>query len=102
MRNKSKIARGIMVKSIAVFLVLAFVACQREISPLVTDNVPSYILVGSQGNCSDITPAGTYKKGIALSGSNTITIKVDVRQSGNWKATTNMVDGIKFYGTGSF
>lgn len=53
-------------------------------------------------NCAAITVQGTYLGGIALNGTNTISLQVNVTRTGNYALTTATINGIKFSVTGSF
>ena len=52
--------------------------------------------------CKEIKVNGVYKSGVALTGSNTITVPVNVTDAGSWSMHTNTVDGISFSGSGTF
>ena len=53
--------------------------------------------------CTGATPAGTYVAGTALTAANTITLNVNVTNTGSWSVTTApAVNGIIFSGTGTF
>ncbi|MCE4065277.1 hypothetical protein LXM63_09215 [Chryseobacterium gleum] len=53
-------------------------------------------------SCGSATVNGVYTKGVALTGSNTITLPVVVSAVGSYSVTTNTVDGISFAGSGTF
>jgi hypothetical protein len=59
-------------------------------------------LGGGNGDCTPITVAGVYRQGIALNASNTIQIQVNVTTPGNYNITTNTVNGISFFKSGTF
>lgn len=52
-------------------------------------------------NCSS-TPAGTYKQGVAMNSSNTLTITVNVTQIGSWVVSSGTANGVKWSGSGNF
>ena len=53
--------------------------------------------------CTGATPVGTYVAGTALTAANTITLNVNVTNTGSWSVTTApAVNGIIFSGTGTF
>ncbi len=86
-------------------LLINMCSCQKEFLGPETANVDStavFSLVGAPGNCSNVSPAGLYKKGIALNTANTITVDVNVTKIGNWSASTNTVNGILFSGASRF
>ncbi len=90
---------------IAVLLVNLF-SCQKKFLRPDTagnaDSVSVFSLIGAPGNCSNVSPAGIYKKGATLNTSNTITVDVNVAKTGNWSASTNTVNGILFSGAAGF
>ncbi|CAA9194320.1 hypothetical protein FLA105534_00089 [Flavobacterium bizetiae] len=53
-------------------------------------------------NCSGITTSGTYAPGIAMSGTNTMTVPVNVSYVGAYTINTNTVNGISFSASGTF
>ncbi|MDQ6755679.1 MAG: hypothetical protein M3004_01975 [Bacteroidota bacterium] len=59
-------------------------------------------LGGSPGNCTPVTPAGTYTQGIALTSSNTVTVQVNVTTVGAYTISTTTVNGVTFSATGTF
>jgi hypothetical protein len=76
--------------------------CVSPASPVViqvTSANPTFSM-----NCSTVKANGTYSKGVSLTNTNTITMQVDVSDVGNgqWKASTDVVDGISFSGNGVF
>jgi hypothetical protein len=52
-------------------------------------------------NCATATPAGTYTQGIGLSGSNTVSIPVNVTTAGTYTINTTAVNGVTFSGSGT-
>lgn len=59
-------------------------------------------LGGSPGNCTSITPEGSYTKGVQLDESNTISVEVNVATAGSYEISTNTVNGVVFSASGSF
>ena len=59
-------------------------------------------LGGSPGNCTPVTPAGTYTQGIALAPSNTVQVQVNVATVGAYTISTAPVNGVTFSATGTF
>lgn len=53
-------------------------------------------------NCSGITTSGTYAPGVAMSGTNTMTVPVNVSYVGAYTINTNTVNGISFSASGTF
>ncbi len=58
--------------------------------------------IGSGGSCINTTVNGTYTAGVALDGSNTVTLDATVNATGSWSITTNTVNGYSFSGSGTF
>ncbi len=52
--------------------------------------------------CAPIQVSGTYTQGIALAGTNTVQVQVNVATAGTYSITTNTVNGVKFSASGSF
>ncbi|MEO8413635.1 MAG: hypothetical protein ABI472_08240 [Ginsengibacter sp.] len=80
-------------------------SCQKKFLGPEAANVDStavFSLIGAPNKCSNVSPAGNYKKGIKLNTSNTITVDVNVTKTGNWSAFTNTVNGISFSGASGF
>ncbi|RLD60410.1 MAG: hypothetical protein DRJ05_04700, partial [Bacteroidetes bacterium] len=65
-------------------------------------NVPANYSIGAGGSCTNTTVYGTYKEGVALVPSNTITMDVTVTTTGSWDITTNTINGYSFSGSGYF
>ena len=53
-------------------------------------------------DCNSRTLNGIYQVGVAMSGTNFVTIPVQVATAGSWTASTNTVNGISFSGGGVF
>ena len=62
----------------------------------------AFTLSGSPASCTPATVAGTYQNGTALSAANTVTVEVNVTNTGGYTVSTNTVNGITFSTTGSF
>jgi len=58
--------------------------------------------IGSGGSCSNTTVNGTYQAGTALTGTNTVSMQVNVTLIGNWSISTNTLNGYSFSGSGTF
>ncbi|MEO7802760.1 MAG: hypothetical protein ABIR81_12205 [Ginsengibacter sp.] len=52
--------------------------------------------------CAPIQVDGVYTQGIALTGTNTIQVEVNVATTGTYAIATNTVNGVSFSATGSF
>lgn len=53
-------------------------------------------------SCGSATVNGVYKVGTVLTASNTITLPINVTNTGSYTITTNTVNGISFSGSGTF
>ncbi len=58
--------------------------------------------IGSGGLCAATNVNGSYKKGVALDETNTITLVANVNTPGYWVVTTNTINGYTFNGSGVF
>lgn len=58
--------------------------------------------VASGTACSNPLVQGNYNTGVDLATANTVSLEVNVTKTGNWSASTGIVNGIKFSGAGSF
>lgn len=78
--------------------------CTFKVPVLAAGPPATYVLVSNGGLITPCvaTVAGTYTSNVALSGSNTISEEVYVTVAGNFAISTNMVNGIFFYQTGTF
>lgn len=79
-------------------IITSFVSCKKTSSPAPLPNS----LGGSPGNCTAITFAGTYSKGVPLTASNTATVQVNVETPATYTISTNTVSGVSFSKTGTF
>lgn len=52
--------------------------------------------------CASVSTAGNYEVGKVTDATNTMTIPVNVIYPGNWNVSTNVVNGIKWSGSGTF
>jgi hypothetical protein len=59
-------------------------------------------LSGSPNLCAPVTPAGTYKQGVALTAANTVSVQVNVATVGAYTISTATVNGVIFSSTGNF
>lgn len=59
-------------------------------------------LGGGGGNCTPFIIAGVYQQDNALISSNTVQIQVNVTTPGNYNITTNTVNGVTFFKSGTF
>lgn len=59
-------------------------------------------LGSTAGNCTPVTPNGTYTQGITLTPANTVQLQVNVTTPGTYTISTNSVNGVMFSGSGTF
>lgn len=59
-------------------------------------------LGGSSGSCTPFSIAGNYQQGVALTGTNTVQIQVNVTSAGAYNITTNTINGVYFSTSGVF
>jgi hypothetical protein len=52
--------------------------------------------------CTPITLGGTFTQGIALTGTNTVQVEVNVTTPGTFNISTNLVNGVNFSKSGNF
>jgi hypothetical protein len=80
-----------------------FISCQKEYSVETnTSTTATFTFDGSPTSCLVAVAQGSYKTAVALDASNVVTIGVNVTKLGTYSITTNLVNGIKFSGTGTF
>ncbi|MFT3909774.1 MAG: carboxypeptidase-like regulatory domain-containing protein [Ferruginibacter sp.] len=63
---------------------------------------PAAFEMGGPGSCSNISVAGNYYTNYPLTGSNNVSISVNVTTTGTYSITTPVVNGISFSGSGIF
>ncbi|HEX6334956.1 MAG TPA: hypothetical protein VFZ78_12060 [Flavisolibacter sp.] len=80
---------------------LYFVSCQKE-SSFEVGQLATGVLQDSVGDCFPSTVSGTFKTGEALGSGSTVTISVDVSQSGAYTIYTDTINGYYFKGSGNF
>lgn len=73
------------------------ILCQNSVVVNVLSSVANFSL-----DCIGTNVNGIYTLATNLDLSNTITMKVNVKTSGSWEISSPMVDGVSFYGSGSF
>jgi hypothetical protein len=61
-----------------------------------------YVLSGSLTDCENPDIKGNYTQGLVLSGSNTVTLNVEVFATGDYIITTDTASGIYFSASGTF
>jgi hypothetical protein len=61
----------------------------------------AFTLDGAPGGCMGATPAGTYNAGTALDATNTVTIHVTVTTAGAYNLSTQLSNGMTFFGFGT-
>ena len=52
--------------------------------------------------CQSVTTYGTFAPGVSMNAVNRMMVTVDVQYPGDYTITTNLVNGVKFEGTGTF
>lgn len=60
------------------------------------------VLGNESGACQPVELSGTYRQGVALNGSNTVKVQVNVSTPGTYSIFTDPVNGVTFSGTGIF
>jgi hypothetical protein len=96
----------------SIFVVFLFSSCKKEYSDE-SGNVPVnntdtttaaavFTYSDSAGICAAALFNGTYKKGVASTAANTVTIKVSVSVKGKYAVSTETVNGIVFSASGTF
>jgi hypothetical protein len=87
------------------FMIISFfISCQRE---LYFDNNAApltavYTFNSANDSCTAFEIHGIYQAGVALSDSNTVTLKINVTKPGTYKVSTFPVNGVLFSDSGSF
>lgn len=84
--------------------IVVIIGCQKELS-FEGPNTPAEgsLLSDATGDCLPKTVNGTYAAGVALvPASNTITVNVNVTQTGTYAITTDTVNGYYFSASGIF
>ena len=79
-------------------------ACHVTVSvlPATTNSGAVFTLGGAGAACTGATIQGTYKVGMPLSSTNTLTIQVTVTTIGSYSLSTTPINGITFSTSGSF
>lgn len=69
-----------------------------------TPGIPPAVFTmgGSPGNCTGVTPNGTYMAGFPLTASNTVVVNVNVSSVGLYNISTTTVNGMQFSASGQF
>ena len=65
-------------------------------------NISTGTLSGSPNSCGPITINGTYTQETALTSGNTVQVQVNVITPGAYAISTNTINGISFYKSGTF
>ena len=71
----------------------------------VTGSLPPssiFVLGGSPGACTGVVLSGNYQAGVSTTSANTAKVDVTVTTPGSYSLVTNIVNGIKFSGSGIF
>jgi hypothetical protein len=101
--------------SILLMASVLLISCEKEYSlensgdgtenaaaPGTTSGTSLFVTSGGSDSCIAPTIRGTYKAGVALDTSNTVTIRVNVTRVGTYTITTATANGIYFSGSGTF
>ena len=86
-------------------LVISFVSCKKDNStpaPPVVATPGIFSLVDGSGNCYTPVVQGTYVAGTDLNNSNQVSLQVNVTKTGTYSISTNILNGYRFSGTGTF
>jgi hypothetical protein len=97
-----------MIKNFTLFalsclLITLFISCTKD--PTSSANPGGnavYTMAGAPSTCTSPAVAGLYSAGLQLSGSNTITVSVNVVAKGSYALYTNNSNGVYFIGNGVF
>jgi endonuclease G len=82
---------------------VTILSCKKEIiTPYFPDNTANFSLADGAGICYTPVVQGTYVTGIPLNSSNFVFIQVNVTKTGTYSITTNLVNGFRFSGAGTF
>jgi|GEM_PF-1069970 len=74
----------------------------RTLPIIIVPTVSAGTLGTTADSCTGATIAGKYKKGVALTTTNTVTVSVNVSTIGSYSIGTDTIKGIYFNKTGSF
>jgi DNA/RNA endonuclease G (NUC1) len=90
--------------SICVFTILILTSCNKNSAPPSNPETANavFTLIGSGGNCANITVNGNYIIGVPLSANNNLLIQVNVTTVGRYSISTPTFNGLKFSDSGSF
>lgn len=61
-----------------------------------------FVLGSGNNNCTEAALEGTYMSGTGMTHSNTVKIQVNVTKEGSYQLTTDKVNGVSFFASGSF
>lgn len=85
------------------FLIVSLISCEKEPGNSANPGGTSYYsLAGAPSSCSAPIVAGTYRVGVPMTSSNTITLSVNVTVEGTYSMNTTSSNGVWFSGSGTF
>lgn len=73
------------------------ITCSNNLHINVSSSVANYSI-----DCTGTIVNGVYTLGGNLNAANTVTMKINVKTAGSWEISSPEVDGISFYGSGTF
>lgn len=94
-----------VVGGINTFIVLFDSSSNCEISVTVQNGpltTSIYTFGSSSGTCTGATLSGTYTAGTSLGDTNTVTIQVNVTDTGTYSISTQQINGVIFFAQGTF
>lgn len=82
-------------------LTLCIITCRKEYS--YEGSPPAgFSLVGTPGECTNFSVAGSYFTGVPADSNNTVTVTANVTATGSYAIITNTINGISFSASGAF
>jgi hypothetical protein len=80
---------------------LLLVGCQKENPEIPSEPKAIFTFAPLSSGCSDIIIGGSFYTGEAITGADSIQVKVDVLETGAWSYHTDTINGISFSGGGT-
>lgn len=93
---------------VAVACLLFIFSCQKEFSiedsikPGTSSGTAKFSYAGAPGNCTNPVITGSFTAGAILDITNTITVQVNVTDTGSYTITSSSVNGMTFFAAGYF
>jgi hypothetical protein len=87
---------------------IIYISCKKEYSlenisiAGISGGTAIFTLAGAGGNCTNPIINGNYFTGIALASSDTVVLEINVKQTGTFTFSTNIVNGMQFSTSGIF